>query len=234
MKTLYVVGTPIGNLADVSLRAIETLKSVDLIACEDTRHTKILLDRYQIETSAVSYHQHSSIQKIDWLVDQLKQGRDIVLVTDAGTPGIADPGGVLVARIHEYNEAARDPINIVSIPGASSLATALSVSGFPADQFLFLGFLPKKKGRQTLLNSLPILHKEFKITTIAFFESPQRVEKTLGELTSLYVGTQYSPTVCLCRELTKKFEEIWRGPLSTACQKVSGEQKGEFVIVLHV
>ncbi len=259
---LYLVATPIGNLADITSRAIETLKSVDLIACEDTRHTKILLDRYGITTSTVSYHQHSSLQKIDWLVGQLAEGKQIALVTDAGTPGISDPGGVLVQKVHEYNREAAKPISIISVPGASSLTAALSVSGFPADTFLFLGFLPKKKGRQSLLASLASLDKPLGIETIAFFESAIRINQTLidiqttflqssltgaqqqdrgsrakrdsrSEALPLSVGNDKIVSVCLCRELTKQFEEIWRGSLAEAIEKTKKPQKGEFVVVLH-
>lgn len=236
MACLYIVATPIGNLSDMTLRGVDVLKSVDLIACEDTRHTRILLDRYKIDIPTVSYHQHSSLQKIDWLVDQLRSGRNVALVTDAGTPGISDPGGVLVDKVHTFNDSARaqDKIEIISIPGPSSVAAALSVSGFPADHYLFLGFLPKKKGRQTLLHSLPNIRKQFDTETVVFFESPLRVHATLIDISEA-LGTIGSDkvNVCLARELTKKFEEIWRGDLSAAIEKTAIAQKGEFVVVLH-
>ena len=227
---LSLVSTPIGNLADITSRAIETLTKADLIACEDTRHTKILLDRYGITTPTVSYHQYSSLQRIDWLVDQLIEGKNVALVTDAGTHGISDPGGVLVQKVHEYNRDAVEPISIISVPGPSSLTAALSVSGFPADTFLFLGFLPKKKGRQSLLSSLGQLDKSLDIETIAFFESAIRVNQTLIDVQS-FIAKPLS--VCLCRELTKQFEEIWRGSLAEAIEKTKKPQKGEFVVVLH-
>ena len=233
MRTLYVVATPIGNLADVTLRSLEVLKSVGWIACEDTRHTKILLDRYNIKTAYVSYHQHSSLQKIDWLLSELKAGKDIALVTDAGTPGISDPGGVLVEKIHVYNKEAHELITIVSVPGPSSLTAALSVCGFAADRFLFLGFLPKKKGRQTLLNALAELDKRLDIQTIAFFESAERIHRTLLDLDGSSSNGKSHIEICLCRELTKKFEEIWRGSLDEAIEKTAVPQKGEFVVVLH-
>lgn len=229
-----MVGTPIGNLSDLSARAKETLVAVDLIACEDTRQTKVMLDRHGIETATVSYHQHSSLQKIDWLVEQLVAGKSIALVTDAGTPGISDPGGVLVDRIHKRNAETGEPITIVSIPGPSSLTTALSVSGFPADTFLFLGFLPKKKGRQSLLRSLVQLDKALDVETIAFFESAIRIHQTLRDIAEAVVDTRLRVDVCLCRELTKKFEEIWRGSLDEAIAKTSVSHKGEFVVVLHL
>lgn len=231
MATLYVVSTPIGNLADLTHRAQDILGMVDLIACEDTRHTSILLERYKIKTQTVSYHQHSSLQKIDWLLQQLQQGKDVALVTDAGTPGISDPGGVLVDRVHTYNEDAKEPIDIISIPGPSSLMAALSISGFPADTFLFLGFLPKKKGRHSLLTSLAYLDKALGIETIAFFESPLRVNDTLKDLAAYFEPSGKEVAVCLCRELTKKFEETWRGSLAGAITHTVGTQKGEFVVV---
>lgn len=236
---LYIVSTPIGNLTDITARALETLRRVDLIACEDTRHTRILLDRYQIETPTVSYHQHSTLQKIDWLVEQLKQGQDIALVTDAGTPGISDPGGVLVEKIHIWNRGVseQNKIEVVSIPGPSSLTAALSVAGFPADTLLFLGFLPKKKGRQSLLRSLTHLDKALGIETIVFFESANRIHQTLVDIEKTFAdnsGKIKTIEVCLARELTKKFEEIWRGSLTSAIEHTQNPQKGEFVVVIHL
>src|SRR3989344_4717993 len=143
MGTLFVVGTPIGNLKDISLRAIEVLKSVDLIACEDTRVTKRLLDEYNVTTQTISYHQHSQVGKIDFIISKLKAGKSVALVSDAGTPGISDPGGLLVRAAYEQE------IKVESVPGASALTAALSISGLPTDRFLFLGFLPHKKGRET-------------------------------------------------------------------------------------
>ncbi len=232
---LSIVSTPIGNLADMTKRAIQTLVEADLIACEDTRHTKVLLDRYQITTPTVSYHQHSTLQKIDWLVEQLIQGKHIALVTDAGTPGISDPGGVLVEKVHTHNRDAIEPIVMVSIPGASSLTAALSVSGFPSDTFLFLGFLPKKKGRQSLIQSLTKLDKPLGIKTVAFFESAIRVHQTLLDFETAFnrASTVDNIEVCMCRELTKQFEEIWRGSLAESIEQTKKPQKGEFVVILH-
>src|SRR3990167_1542860 len=163
MSTLYVVATPIGNLEDITLRALRVLKEVDLIACEDTRRTKILLERYEITTPVVSYHQHSKLTKIDWLVEQLKSGKDVALVSDAGTPGINDPGGQLVAAATREIRDKRLAIRIVPIPGPNAGVTLLSVSGWPADQYLFLGYLPKKKGRATLLRQVAMTNSEFRI-----------------------------------------------------------------------
>lgn len=233
MGALYVVATPIGNLDDITARAVLTLKSVDLIACEDTRHTKVLLDRYGVKTDYVSYHQHSSLQKIDWLVAQLRQGRKIALVTDAGTPGISDPGGILVEKIHLLNRDGVKPISIISVPGPSSLTTALSVSGFACDTFMFFGFLPKKKGRQTLLVRLRTLVETKVVQTFVFFESARRINKSLVNLAETFAEDSGKIEVCLCRELTKKFEEIWRGNLDEAIIKTSVAHKGEFVVVVH-
>lgn len=233
MATLYVVGTPIGNLGDLTDRALAVLGSVDVVACEDTRHTAVLLGRYSIGTPTVSYHQHSTLTKIDWLVDQLKAGKNIALVTDAGTPGISDPGGVLVEKVHLYNRTAKEPISIISIPGPSSLTAALSISGFPADSFMFLGFLPKKKGRQSLMKALDGLDKALGVETIAFYESALRVQKTLIDIENFLVAKAPKLQVCLAREITKKFEEVWRGSLAEAIEKTKDEQRGEFVVILH-
>jgi len=150
MSKLFIVATPIGNLGDMTFRAVSVLKEVDLILAEDTRHTRILLNHYKIETPTVSYHQHSKITKVDFIIEELKKEKDLVLVSDAGTPGISDPGQYLISQIlKELPET-----KIIPIPGPSALTAALSVSGFDTDQFVFLGFLPKKKGRQTLFNSL--------------------------------------------------------------------------------
>ncbi|MCL5094265.1 MAG: 16S rRNA (cytidine(1402)-2'-O)-methyltransferase [Patescibacteria group bacterium] len=215
MGKLYVVGTPIGNLGDITLRALETLKNVDYIACEDTRITIKLLNHFDIKKPLISYYQHSKLSKIDYLIGLLKEGKDIALVTDAGTPGISDPGGVLIA------EAVKNNIKIIPNPGPNAAISALSISGFPTDEFLFLGFLPKKKGRQTLLNSLRNEKR-----TIAFYESPERIKRTLNDLLE-FLGDR---GVVVCRELTKMFEEIYRGKVSQVLPKI--KEKGEFVVVL--
>jgi 16S rRNA (cytidine1402-2'-O)-methyltransferase len=213
---LYIVGTPIGNLEDITLRALRILKEVDLIACEDTRRTGILLQNYQISKPLISYHQHSKLQKIDYLIDELKSGQNIALVTDAGMPGIADPGGVLIA------EAIKHKIEIEPIPGPSAITTILSMSGIAAEKFLFLGYFPKKKGRQTLLGSL----KKFPFP-IVFFESPYRIQKTLADIQE-YLD---NPEIIIGRELTKKFEEVLRGKISEVLPKI--RPQGEFVIIIN-
>lgn len=223
MGILYIVATPIGNLSDVTYRAMEIFKNVDLIACEDTRHTRILLDRYQINKPTVSYHQHSKLAKIEYLLEELKSGKNIALVSDAGTPGISDPGGVLVEK------AVKESIDIVSIPGPSALATLLSVSGMPTDSFLFLGFLPKKKGRQTLFRNITESVNLKLYKAIVFYESPYNIIKTMEDF-SLALGDS---EVVVGRELTKKFEEIFRGKLSEAIQHYKNKKiLGEFVVVI--
>ena len=221
---LYIVATPIGNLEDISLRALEILKSVDIIFCEDTRVTRKLLDHYQIKKNTDSYHHHSDNKKINQIIDLLKQGKNIAYVSDAGTPGISDPIGKLVeAIVAEFpNE------NLVeSIPGASALTLALSLSGFNADNFLFLGFLPHKKGKETLLKEI-IESKR----TVAFFESTHRIIKSLEKLNNL--GFQKDRKVVICRELTKKFETIYRGNLEKVINDLKNDvTKGEFVIIVE-
>jgi len=221
---LYIVATPIGNLEDISLRALEILKSVDIIFCEDTRVTRKLLDHYQIKKNTDSYHHHSDNKKINQIIDLLKQGKNIAYVSDAGTPGISDPIGKLVeAIVAEFpNE------NLVeSIPGASALTLALSLSGFNADNFLFLGFLPHKKGKETLLKEI-IESKR----TVAFFESTHRIIKSLEKLNNL--GFQKDRKVVICRELTKKFETIYRGNLEKVINDLKNDvTKGEFVVIVE-
>jgi 16S rRNA (cytidine1402-2'-O)-methyltransferase len=220
---LYIVATPIGNLEDITLRAIDTLKSVDVIFCEDTRVTRKLLDRYEIKNNLDSYHQHSDNRKVNQIIELLKQGKNIAYVSDAGTPGISDPIGKLVESI---TEEFPDDNLIESIPGASALTVALSLSGFNADNFVFLGFLPHKKGKETLLKEI-IASKR----TIAFFESTHRILKSLDKLNDL--GFQKDRKVVICRELTKKFESIYRGNLEKVINDLKNDvTKGEFVVVI--
>ena len=224
MGILYIVATPIGNLSDVTYRAIEIFKNVDLIACEDTRHTRILLDRYQINKPTVSYHQHSKLAKIEYLLEELKSGKNIALVSDAGTPGISDPGGVLVEK------AIKENITIIPIPGSSAAITLLSVSGMPTDSFLFLGFLPKKKGRQTLFRNITESVNLKLYKAIVFYESPYNIVKTLEDFSLALRDSE----VVVGRELTKKFEEIFRGKLSEAIQHYKNKKiLGEFVVAIR-
>lgn len=221
--TLYIVATPIGNLNDISHRAIQILGSVDYILAEDTRHTKFLLDRYEITTRLISAHQHTSSGKIDWITSQLKEGKQIALVTDAGTPGIADPGGMFISSAVSQN------INIIPIPGASSLATILSVTNWENEPALFIGFLPKKKGRETYLKFIGSLNIK-QVKTVVVFESPERVAKTFNELKNYLPGDS---NVIVGRELTKQFEEIKYLTLNEA-STYAWIKKGEYVLAINI
>jgi 16S rRNA (cytidine1402-2'-O)-methyltransferase len=216
---LYIVATPIGNLADMSLRAIEVLKSADLIACEDTRHTKILLDHYGIKTPTTSFFQHNRFAKGEYLLKLLKDGKNIALVSDAGTPGILDPGYNLI------NLAIENKVSITAIPGPSAFINALVLSGKPAHKFIFEGFLPNKTlARRNRLAELAKLDY-----TIVFYESCHRILKTLQDLDDIF-GTK--EIVC-ARELTKKFEEIIRAkPLEIIEHLKTHSCKGEFVVII--
>ena len=216
--TLYIVSTPIGNLEDVTYRAIKVLSAVDLIAAEDTRTTRILLDRYNISKPMVSYFSYNETRRTPELIQHLLDGKSIALVSDAGTPGISDPAFRIVAS------AIENSIPIVPIPGPSALLPALVASGLPTESFVFEGFLPVKKGRKTKLESLKTEHR-----TIILYESPHRILKTLTEIRA-FLGER---NVVVARELTKKFEEITRGPISTVLNKIAGKSpKGEYVLII--
>ena len=216
--TLYVVGTPIGNLADLTYRAETTLKAVDLIAAEDTRTSRKLLDHYNISTPLIAYHDNNEINQAKKLFDKLNKGDSIAIISDAGTPGISDPGYRIV------NLAGKENIEVVTIPGPSAVTAALSVSGMPTDHFYFEGFLPPKKGRKTrfeLLESLP--------ATVVIFESPQRVIRTLKDIHN-YWGNRI---ISVCRELTKMYEETLLGTVTDAEIYFSkSKPKGEFVLLV--
>lgn len=216
---LYIVATPIGNLKDITLRAIETLKSVDLIACEDTRRTKILLVHYGIHTPTTSYFEHNKITKGKFLINELKEGKDIALVSDAGTPGISDPGFNII------RDAIREGISVTVVPGANAAISALAISGLPTDKFTFEGFLPvKETARQ---KRLKILAKEEK--TIIIYESPYRILKALVDIKEI-MGER---NIAVVRELTKKFEEIRRGTPDELLEYFSSHTpRGEFIIVI--
>ena len=221
MAILYIVGTPIGNLEDVSKRALRILSEVDLILCEDTRVTKKLLDHYQIKTPTLSYHQHSKIQKIDYIINLLKQGKELALVSDAGTPGISDPGNKLVKEIIG---SLSHQAEIVSIPGPSAVTAAASVSGFPTDKFLFLGFPPTKKKRKKFFEE--IINSKY---PVIFYESTYRIIKSLEELRIMNQELE----IVVCRELTKKFETIYRGNIKDVIEEIKKDKiKGEFVVVI--
>ena len=216
--SLYIVSTPIGNLKDITLRAIEILKEVDFIICEDTRVTSVLLKNYDIKKELVSMNARTESKKIPGLIERINKGENCALVSDAGTPSVSDPGVRLIST------AIKNDIKVVPVPGASAFITALSISGLPTDSFVFEGFLPQKKGRNKKLKQLSEEER-----TIIIYESPYRIEKLLKEL------HEFMPErfVVLCRELTKKFEEVRRGSpkelLETFNKSVN---KGEFVIII--
>ena len=216
---LYLVPTPIGNLADMTYRAVEVLKSADLILAEDTRTSGYLLKHYQINTPTQSFHAHNEHKKVEDAIKKLKDGISIAQISDAGTPGISDPGFLLV------REALANEIVVDALPGATAFIPALIKSGFPSERFVFEGFLPHKKGRQSRIEAL----KEENRTTI-FYESPHRLLKTL-ELFKELLGAR---RVSVSRELTKKFEETVTGPIDEVLSYFSTKSiKGEFVIVLE-
>lgn len=253
MNTLYVVATPIGNLKDISLRALRILKEVDLILCEDTRVTMKLLNRYEISTPTLSYHQHSKLSKLESILNKIKNGQTLALVSDAGTPTISDPG----AKLIEYLLGEISDLNISPIPGASAAVSALSISGVPADKFIFLGFPPIKKKRKKFFES--VADAKY---TVVFYESSHRILKTLKELSVILNGakcneeshrkqisdcstrsfvvtqddredTQNDKKIVVCRELTKKFETMYRGNISQVVDSLENDiTKGEFVVIV--
>jgi len=216
--TLYVVGTPIGNLSDLTFRAEATLKEVDLIAAEDTRTSRKLLGHYDISTPLIAYHDNNEINQAKKLVSKIHSGDSIAIISDAGTPCISDPGYRVV------NLAKKEGIKVVTIPGPSAVTAALSVSGLPTDHFYFEGFLPPKKGRKTRFVSLESLP-----ATVVIFESPHKVLKTLGDIHN-YLGNRI---ISVCRELTKIFEESFLGTVEDAENYFSqSKPKGEFVVLV--
>ena len=220
---LHIVATPIGNLEDITLRAINVLSNSDLILAEDTRVTRVLLDRYNIKKEVLSYHQHSGFKKIEHIIELLREGKNLSLITDAGTPGISDPGGYLIS---EALKAIPD-LKIVPIPGPNAAITALSISGFPTDEFVFLGFPPHKKGRQTFFKNISEIE-----STIVFYESKHRILKALENLEKLS-GID-SREMMIARELTKQFETIYRGTLFEIKPKLKENNLlGEFVVVIN-
>lgn len=217
--TLYLVSTPIGNLKDITYRAVEILSTVDLIAAEDTRHAAILLRHYNISTPTTSYFDFNKERKTPGLIEKLLSGRSIAVISDAGTPGISDPAFYIV------REAIRHDITVEAIPGATAFVPALIISGLPTDRFIFEGFLPPKKGRQTRLKALS---EEFR--TIIIYESPKKLLTTLRDLRQ-HLGNR---RISLARELTKKFEQIYRGTLEEITENPSViKLKGEFVIIIE-
>lgn len=237
MPILYIIATPIGNLEDISLRALRILKEVDLILCEDTRVTSKLLNHYHIQKPLLSYHQHSKLDKLGYILGLLKNNKDLALVSDAGTPGISDPGNKLIDSIVNHSNLA---VRIVPIPGPSAVSAAVSISGFPMDRFVFMGFPPTKRKRKAFFREVA-----YSSYPVVFYESPHRVIKALNELNiefnSFLRESQdrkpLSLQVVVCRELTKKFETIYRGEIGDIIGKITnslimGKLKGEFVIVV--
>ncbi len=219
MAELYIVATPIGNLEDITHRAVRVLSEVDLILAEDTRVTRNLLAHYGIAIKTHAWHQHSTSKDFSFVKTLFGQGKTIAYVSDAGTPGISDPGGKLIElTLRECPE-----VKIVQLPGASALGAAISIAGIPMDEFIFMGFLPHKKGRQTALRRITQAE-----SPVILFESVHRIHKLLTELAGS--GKQ----VIVCRELTKKFETVYRGtPEDVAKELKPAETKGEFVVIIH-
>ncbi len=218
--TLYVVSTPIGNLEDITLRALRILKEVDFVCAEDTRTSGFLLKHFQISTPLTSFHAHSTDAKREAIVRRLKNGESAALISDAGTPGVSDPGWALLRDCLEAG------VKVVPIPGASAVLSALVGSGLPMDKFLFLGFLPLKKGRQTLFKTMAEEER-----TMVFFESPMRVVRTLEQMKEYLPATT---KVVIARELTKIHEEYVRGDLQAVLENLKGRSsiKGEIVVLM--
>jgi 16S rRNA (cytidine1402-2'-O)-methyltransferase len=236
---LYIVGTPIGNLEDISMRAIRILGEVDFILCEDTRTSGVLLEHYNIKTPRISYHQHSDDIKVDQIIKLLEQGKNLALITDAGTPGISDPGGVLVSKVLEHFG---EDIKIESVPGPSAVTAALSISGIPTDKFIFMGFPPHKKGRQTFIRR--ILESEYPVVV---YESKHRIVKFLNELKAakesasisdeekMQVKKKNLESVVVAREISKMHETVYRGDIDNIIAQITAtpdDQRGEFVVIV--
>ncbi|WP_022835122.1 16S rRNA (cytidine(1402)-2'-O)-methyltransferase [Salisaeta longa] len=218
---LYLVPTPIGNLEDITYRAVRTLKEADWIACEDTRTSGVLLQHYDIDTPTTSYHDHNAREKTPQLVARLRAGHTIALITDAGTPGISDPGFYLVRACREAG------LDVTPLPGATAFVPALVASGLPTDRFVFEGFLPRKKGRQTRLKTLAREPR-----TLVLYESPYRMVKTLDDLMAHFGSDRQAS---FGRELTKAYEEMRHGTLQELRSYLAAQSKvrGEFVLVVH-
>jgi len=220
LSTLYIVATPIGNLKDISERAVDVLGSADYLACEDTRTSGVLLNYLGIEATTFSFHQHNEHQKVKHIINILDARQTVAILSDAGMPGISDPGFLAIRAAHQAGHS------VCVIPGPDAATTALVASGLPSDKYVFEGFLPQKKGRQKRLRQLAEENR-----SIVFYESPYRIQKLLQELRS-HMGDQRMAAVC--RELTKKFEEIVRGPLKSVFDQFASRDqvKGEFVVVI--
>jgi len=224
------MATPIGNLEDISMRALRILGEVDFILCEDTRVTGKLLAHYNIKTPTISYHQHSDENKVKWIIEMLGSGKNLALVSDAGTPGISDPGGKLIQAILEKLD---DDVQIESVPGPSAITAALSISGIPTDKFVFMGFPPHKKGRQTFIKK--IMASEWPVVV---YESKHRIIKFLAELekmSDVKIKKTNLTSVVVVRELSKMHETVYRGSLENITEKIKNDpnaQRGEFVVIV--
>lgn len=220
---LYIVATPIGNLNDITLRALDVLKQVALIAAEDTRHSRKLLDAYQIETRLISVHDHNEAERAQYLCELLSQGQDIALISDAGTPLISDPGYKLVRAVRDAG------FDVIAIPGPCAAVAALSVAGLPTDRFLFVGFLPsKQQARRTLLESL-----QGEAATLVFYESPKRIVESLQDMVLVLGGAREA---VIAKELTKAFETVTSATLAELVdwlQEDANHQRGEFVVLVQ-
>lgn len=220
MATLYIVATPIGNLEDMTFRAIRVLKEVAVIFCEDTRTSRVLFNKYDIRTATESFHAQSPLSKMDHIIELLQEGKDLALVTDAGTPGISDPGMLLVSEVRSRLPEA----SIVAVPGPSALTAAISIAGKPLHEFVFLGFLPHKKGRQTIFAEIKTGERPY-----IFYESPHRIEKALEALKDC------AKTVTICREITKMHESYLSGSaeeILLAFKNNPDTLRGEFVVIV--
>ncbi|MCL5011229.1 MAG: 16S rRNA (cytidine(1402)-2'-O)-methyltransferase [Patescibacteria group bacterium] len=233
---LYIVATPIGNLQDISQRALDTLQGVDFILCEDTRLSGKLLSRFNIKKPLISYHQHSHLQKTDYILDLLAQGKNLALVSDAGTPGISDPGNKLVEEAVKLAlievEGSSGRAAIAPIPGPSAITAIASVAGFAMDRFLFLGFPPIKKKRRQFFEE--ILDSKY---PVIFYESCHRILRTLNDLLVISSSRNIGISLVVGRELTKKFETIYRGSAGEVIEQIkkdapTGRPKGEFVVTV--
>lgn len=224
MAKFYVIATPIGNLEDMTLRALRVLKEVDIVLCEDTRVTKKIFSHYSISTPTMSYHAHSGEARVELILEEIAKDKNVALVTDAGTPGISDPGSLLISKIREtYPD-----LQIISIPGPSALTSALSIAGVPTHEFVFLGFMPHKKGRDTLFKEIAASER-----TMVFYESTHRIIKTLESLKEFLAGT--TKKVTIVREITKIYEEVIQGSAEevlTVLATTPEKQKGEFVVIV--
>ena len=250
MSILYIVATPIGNLEDISFRAIRVLNEVDFVLCEDTRVTAKLLSHYDVKSGCISYHAHSDDKKTNYILSLLREGKNLALVSDAGTPGISDPGGKLIEKVLE---GMGDDVKIESVPGPSAVTAALSISGIPTDKFVFMGFPPHKKGRQTFIDKIiksefPVVVYESKHRIIKFLEELERKNKEIIKFkkeldyknlnkkeAEEFKNLKPVSSIVLCRELSKMHETVYRGEIKSIIEKIianKDDQKGEFVAVI--